>query len=153
MSQRGQQCGCGSPHIAWLSWERKAPLGKEASTQMEKSHNRLGGNSGLQNNISKSKCGDPQIKEIKRRAKASSCWPKETKPCPLAHRAKSKTRKSDKKNLPWEEFGRITNSDAPPRRIDFRECPAEIQRPQMQTRPKQWVVEGDLPILMKTYVL
>jgi hypothetical protein len=34
-------------------WREKAPLGKETSTQMEKRHNRLGGNSSLQNTTSR----------------------------------------------------------------------------------------------------
>ena len=46
---------------------KKGPLGKETPAQMEKRHNRLRGNSGLQNSISKSKWGDPHIKEIKRK--------------------------------------------------------------------------------------
>lgn len=45
---------------------KKGPLGKETPAQMEKRHNRLRGNSSLQNSISKSKCGDPHIKEIKK---------------------------------------------------------------------------------------
>lgn len=83
MSQRGLQCGCGSPHMAWLSWERKAPLGKETSTQMEKKPNRLRENSRLQNNISKSKCGDPHIRETKGIVRASSCWPRKSRPAHL----------------------------------------------------------------------
>lgn len=38
-------------------WGNKAPLGKETSTQMEKRHNRLGGNASLQNIMSRVSVG------------------------------------------------------------------------------------------------
>lgn len=64
------------------------------------------------------------LKKLKGRVRTSFCWPRESKLHPLAHRTVSKTRQSDRKNLPREEFGRPTYSDVLLKEA-FRECPAK----------------------------
>lgn len=132
MSQRGQECGCGSPHIAWLSWERRA-LWEKTSMRMEKGHNRLRGNSSLQNSISESKCGDPHIREIKRESSASSCWCRESKPHPLAHRNVSNARQTEKICLEKNLGGPLTEL---PHLERTSECPAEGETPKEGHEPQ-----------------
>lgn len=54
-------------------WRKKAPVGKETSTQMEKKHKRLGGNSSLQNSTARASVGNPQIREIRRATAVPAC--------------------------------------------------------------------------------
>lgn len=53
-------------------WREKAPLGKETSTQMEKRHNRLGGNSSLQNTTSRASVELLKLEELEQYLPACS---------------------------------------------------------------------------------
>lgn len=114
------------PTHSMTKLRKKSPLGKETTTQMEKGHNRLRGNSSLQNSISESKYWDPHIKEIKRKSQSKLLLAGESKPRPLAHRTVSKTRQSDRKiHLEKNFLGPLTQM---PHLDKISKCPAERER-------------------------
>lgn len=74
-------------------------VGKERPhwEKMEKRHSQLAGNGSLQNSVSKSKYGDPQIKEIKTKKLQQAPAGLDTQHCPLACGIVSQTRQSNRK--------------------------------------------------------
>lgn len=99
MSQKGQQCGCGSPH-SMTKWRKKAPLGKKkTSTQMEKRHDRLGGNSSLQNIISRASVGILTLEKLE--SYGHACLPA------LRNRSKSRQSGRQEKLTLRKEFGEM----------------------------------------------
>lgn len=123
MSQRGQQCGCGSPHIAWLNWERKSLWEKILQRRWKKGITGLEEATVYKIVFQRASVRILILKKLKGRVRASSCWPRESKPRLLAHRTVSNTRQSNRKI--YLEKNLVGHSSYVPWLRRTSECPTE----------------------------
>lgn len=122
MSQRGQECGCGSPHIAWLSWERRARWEKRLQCRWKKGITGLEEIAVYKVAFQRASVGILILEKLKGRVRASSCWLRESNPHPLAHRTVSKARQTEKICLEKNWGGPLTQM---PHLERTSGCPAE----------------------------
>lgn len=99
VSQRGQQCGCGSPHTAWLSWGRKARWEKRLQRRWKKGITGSEETAVYQIAFQRASVKILILKKFRGSVRACSCWPGESRPRPPAHRNMNKTRQSEKNTL------------------------------------------------------